>query len=123
MLWAVHTVGIVIVLLNAPSYATAPPFESRTSRHLHYSYHTAHIDASADLPMPPKRPPMRYLLVPWQKDTAWIGMNRLIHYSFDPDLWIFGSLAEDAEVWADFFNKGVKQQKYIFPFRCQKFGT
>jgi len=44
-------------------------------------------------------------------------------HSFDPDLWIFGSLAEDAEVWADFFNKGVKQQKYIFPFRCQKFGT
>ena len=42
--------------------------------------------------MPPKRPPMRYLLVPWQKDTAWIGMNlrnRLIH-SFDPDLWKFG---------------------------------
>ena len=70
---------------------------------------------------------MRYLLVPWQKDTAWIGMNLESIDSFirsgSLDLWIFGSLAEDAEVWADFFNKGVKQQKYIFPFRCQKFGT
>ena len=82
---------IVIVLLNAPWYATAPPFESQTSRHLQYSHHPAHIDATADLPMPPKRPPpVRYLLVPVAKRyCCWIGMNRLIR-SGSLDLWKFG---------------------------------
>ena len=109
---------VIIVLLNAPWYATAPPFESQTSLHLHYSHHVAHIDASADLPMPPK-PSGAISLVPVAKRYGcWIGMNESID-----SIRIFGSLAEDAEVWADFFNKGVKQQKDIFPFCCQKFGT
>lgn len=109
-------------LLNAPWYSTAPPFESQTAATFIIPTTLPTSTRRQTCRCRPNDPPMRYLLVPWQKDTAWIGMNRLIH-SFDPDLWIFGSLAEDAEVWADFFNKGVKQQKYIFPFRCQKFGT
>ena len=81
---------IVIVLLNAPWYATAPPSESQTSRHLHYSHHAAHIDASADLPMPPKRPSGAISVGSRGKRYGcWIGMNRLIR-SGSLDLWKFG---------------------------------